>query len=238
MSRLEWGLDKSYAQGVDRGALYLGVYPGIAWNGLVSVDESVVGGEVSTHYFNGTSYLGLISSDIFACAVSAYTYPEELEDHIGNFGFTYRNQVPNGYQIHLVYQAAGVLAPMAWRTIGASPELALFRWDFTTSPPPMIGIRPTSHFVIDTRYVHPANLALLEDMLYGTESTDPYLPDMAFILEEFGSNVYVTITDHGDGTWTADGPDDLVHLTGPTEFEISYQGAVYISSDTYTLTSM
>ena len=47
MSRLTWADpgERFFEIGVDRGVLYVGDDAGVAWNGLISVDESPQGGD-------------------------------------------------------------------------------------------------------------------------------------------------------------------------------------------------
>jgi hypothetical protein len=87
-------------------------------------------------------------------------------------------------------------------------------------------------------------MALLEAALYGDDENDPYLPTVAQVLEMFESSTLVRITDNGDGTWTATGPDELVFIdpvnfafvAGDT-FVITADTVVFISQGEYTISS-
>lgn len=61
MSRLTWSAvgERYYETGVDRGVLYVGDQPGVAWTGLTSVSESPTGGEARAFYIDGVKYLNL-----------------------------------------------------------------------------------------------------------------------------------------------------------------------------------
>jgi hypothetical protein len=70
-----------------------------------------------------------------------------------------------------------------------------------------------------------------------TTSAPAKLPPMADIIALLNTWVLITITDNGDGTWTADGPDDLINMTGPTTFQIAGANAVMLDANTYEISS-
>ncbi len=78
----------------------------------------------------------------------------------------------------------------------------------------------------------------IEDLLYGSASTAPRLPDPQEILDLFEEGAILKIIDHGDGTWTAIGPDDVVYMTDPDTFEINWPSVVYLDEDTYQVSSL
>jgi len=49
--------------------------------------------------------------------------------------------------------------------------------------------------------------------------------------------VGITITDNGDGTWTATGSDQFIHIVSATEFEITEANATYLDADTYEVST-
>lgn len=140
------------------------------------------------------------------------------------FGLTYRTRVGNdvkgddyGYKLHLIYNATVSPSERAYATINDSPEAIQFSWEFATTPvdiPKTIGdFRPTSCVTINstelTEAADEAKLKALEDMLYGTENTDPSLPSIAEVYDMFkvasegGDDTPVTPT----YTYTAVGND-------------------------------
>lgn len=199
--------EKIYESGVDHGVLYiptaLGVYDtGFAWNGLVSVTESPSGAEPNPQFADNIKYLNLLSAEEFAGTIEAFTYPDEfgqcdgsVEPEVGvvlgqqarkSFGLCFRSKIGNdvdgvdhGYKLHLVYGALVSPSEKAYQTINESPEAIAFSWDFTTTPAPVTGYKPTSLIVIDSTKVQPADLAALEVILYGVTGapgTQPKLP--------------------------------------------------------------
>lgn len=198
--------EKVYETGVDRGVLYPqntdGSYPkGVAWNGLVSVTESPSGADPNPQYADNIKYLNLLSAEDFGGTIEAFTYPDEFNacDGLGEaevgvivaqqarkpFGLAYRTILGNdsagqayGYKLHLLYGCLVSPSEKAYTTINESPEAITFSWDFTTTPTPVTGFKPSAAIVIDSTKVQPADLAALEAILYGVTGT----PDIDGIL--------------------------------------------------------
>ena len=198
--------EKLYESGVDRGVLYIpsvtGVYDtGFAWNGLVSVTESPTGAEPNKQYADNIVYLNLLSAEEFGGTIEAFTYPPEFGQCDGSvepepgvvvgqqsrksFGMCFRTKIGNdtdgqdhGYKLHLVYGALVSPSEKAFTTINESPEAITFSWEFTTTPAPVTGFRPTSLITIDSTLVDSADLTALEVILYGdtVAPTQPKLP--------------------------------------------------------------
>lgn len=206
MTALTWDQvgERLYETGVDRGVLYIpngsGVYDmGVAWNGLTTVTESPSGAEASPQYADNIKYLNLVSAEEFGATIEAYTYPEEFGQCDGTaapaagvllgqqgrktFGLAYRTRVGNdldgvdhGYKLHLIYGALAAPSEKAYSTINDSPEAITFSWEVATTPVQVEGYKPTSVIVVDSTVVDPADLANLEDILYGDVGVDPRLP--------------------------------------------------------------
>lgn len=199
-----------------------GVYDtGFAWNGLVTVTESPSGGEANPQYADNIKYLNLYSAEIFGATIEAYTYPDEFAQCDGTatpvpglgvgqqtrkpFGLCYRTLVGNdlegtdaGYKLHLVYGATAAPSEKAYGTINDSPEAITFSWEVTTIPTVVgevdsVTYKPTSSIVIDSTKVDADALAALEELLYGSESAEPFLPTPAYIIELFNATI-TTVT--------------------------------------------
>jgi hypothetical protein len=238
MSRLVWdSLERPYEAGIDRGVLYLDSGLVIPWFGLTGVQEGVDNDSISFHYVDGVLYLAQLPNENYVAVIEAFVYPTEFEEYEGGkpFDFSYRS---SDNKIHIVYNALAAPVVGTYRTRGKDPNLTTFEWSISTVPGTHTSdIRPYAHLVIDTELAVPEAIADLEDLLYGSDILDPSLPDPATILALFQSYARMTITDHGDGTWTADGPDDMVHMLDPTTFEIVSPSAIYVDDDTYTVSS-
>lgn len=205
MTALLWDQtgERLYETGVEKGVLYIptgGVYDdGYAWNGLTTVTESPSGAEPTPLYADNIKYLNLISVEEFGGTIEAYTYPDEFAQCDGTsvpstgvnvgqqsrkvFGLSFRTKLGNdsegedyGYKLHLIYSALAAPSEKAYATVNDSPEAITFSWEFSTTAVTVTGLKPTSLLTIDSTKVTPANLASLEDALYGTAGTDPRLP--------------------------------------------------------------
>ena len=213
MAKLTWdgSGQRLYETGVDRGVLYIpdeaGVYDvGYAWNGLTAVTETPSGAEPNPQYADNIKYLNLLSAEDFGVTIEAFTYPEEFGQCDGtaipkagvligqqtrkSFGLAYRTKVGNdidgtdhGYKIHLIYGALASPSEKAYTTINDSPEAITFSWEVTTTPTGVTGFKPTSLIVVDSTKVTPTSLTALEDLLYGTTTNPPTLPDPDTVIE-------------------------------------------------------
>lgn len=223
MSKIVWDKagEHFYETGVDHGVLYPtdnGVYgAGVPWNGLTNVTESPSGAESTGQYADNIKYLNLISAEEFGATVEAFYYPPEFSVCDGSaepvkgviigqqvrrpFGLCYRTLRGNdlmgtdyGYKLHLVYGATASPSERAYGTVNDSPEAITFSWTLTTTPVEVTGYRPTASLIIDSTLVSKANMAKLENMLYGTESSEPKLPMPDEVIALIGSSTAINVT--------------------------------------------
>ncbi len=249
---------KVYERGVDRGVLYFDDGRVVPWNGLTKVDEQF-GIESEPVYFDGVKLSDVPTNDSFFAQVSAITYPDQLEEAYGNlelrngvylgeqaqksFGFCYRNKLGNeltedaGYKIHIVYNVTALPSSRSYSTIDDSFELTEFSWDFKTTPETALGYQASAHVVIDTSEITPSLLTELEQILYGTPDTPPYLPTLSELIALIdGFNNFINITDNGDGTWTAStSADGVINDLGGGVFEIQHATIQVNSSTSYLI---
>ena len=205
MSALIWDASgkRLYETGIDHGVLYPAVngeYPlGVAWNGISNVSESPSGADSNAIYADNIKYLDLTSREEYGCTIEAYTYPDEWAICDGSaeptpgviigqqtrkpFGLSYRTKIGNdeqgddyGYKIHLVWNCKAAPSERSYATINDSPEAISFSWEVTTTPINVTGYKPIANMTINSTKVDPVKLKALEDILYGTDSTDPRLP--------------------------------------------------------------
>lgn len=196
--------ERLFETGVKNGVLYVmgddGTYEnGVVWNGLTAVTESPSGAETTPLYADDVKYVVIYAAEEFGATVEAYTYPEEFEECDGSasifdgitigqqtrksFGMCYKTSVGNdvqgqdfGYKIHIIYGAKAAPSEKSYSTINDSPEAVTFSWELSTVPVPVEGFNPTATMVIDSTRVPAEKMALIEDKLYGTESTEATLP--------------------------------------------------------------
>lgn len=256
MTALVWDKigDRTYQTGVDRGVLYL---PGVAvpWNGLTSVEERF-SQERKPYYLDGVKYLELVSPGDFAGQLKAFTYPDEFERVVGvsnkgsgmfvhdqnpmSFGLSYRTLIGNdisgikrGYKIHLLYNLTAIPDSNSYSSLDNQPKPIEFGWTLSGIPEMISGYRPSAHISLDSTKIKPTLLAKVETILYGLIDAVPRLP----LFSEIFSLIGITITDNGNDTWTAVGPDELIIMLDSTTFQIENADAVYLDANTYELSS-
>lgn len=262
MTRLAWDVvgERTFEIGVDRGVLYPAADFGVAWSGLVAVIEADDETTQNVTYFDGQVLANRMSLGSFAATIEAITYPVEFEPFDGldevvsgqkrpSFNFSYRTMLgtdisDQGYRLHLVYNALATPSDRHFQSIDPSNSVMALAWDISTRPLPFVDsplsthpLRPSAHLFLDSTTVHPELMAEIEEILYGNEVTDPRLPNPTEILDIFEPYATFRIIDHGDGSFTATGPDDMVYLTSPTEFVLSSPSVVMLSEDTYKASS-
>jgi hypothetical protein len=243
--RLDWdSTTRFYTQGVSNGVLYPQNSPGVAWSGLISVVEK---GDASPNplYIDGQKYLDDSVPGTYGGTISAFMYPDELEPCLGvidsvsgqpkpSFGFSYQTN----RELHLIYNATISPSSNQYESVSESSVPTAFSWPFATIPTDIPSARASSHIVVMLDYAEAAAVSDLLDLLYGTDENDPVLPDPATVYSLFESYTTLMITDNGDGTWTAAGPDDVVYMLDGETFEIDWPSAVLIDADTYRVYSL
>lgn len=211
MAKLIWGeaAERFFETGVDRGVLYVD-NNGYAWNGIVSVSEAPTGGESRPAYLDGVKFRNIAASTEFEASLEALSAPSEFGPCDGTaaihnglfatqqprraFSLSYRTLVGNavvgselGYKIHLVYNALAAPAQKTNSTINESPEAGARSWSLTTLPPALTGMKPTAHFVIDSRTTPKGLLNAIEEILYGSEAAQARIPMVSELVELFQS---------------------------------------------------
>lgn len=246
--------------GIDRGMLYVdGV--GVPWNGLVSVTESPSGGDSTATYLDGEKILNVPSGENYQGTIEAYSAPIEFASCAGwlmvssglfateqpkkTFGFSYRTLIGNdventalGYKVHIVFNALAKNSDFSRETLSDKSSAQTYSWDITTVPLAVLGRRATAHIVFDSRLVSADNLAHIESILYGSDTTEPALPDATTVFNFVDLFATLRIIDNGDGSWTAVGPDTVITMTDSETFQITWDSAVVIDSDNYSISSL
>lgn len=246
---------RSYEIGVDRGVFYPGGGVGVPWNGLIAVEEAPSGAEVVENYFDGRKFRARRGGESFAARIEAFTYPPEFEEYDGHINFrgqqsrkpfnlSYRVRTGNditddaSYKIHLVYNATVSPASRNYESVARGSDVVRLEWDLTTKPEILPTGERSAHLIVDQSIAYPWAIEALEDMLYGTESAPPHFPDMLEVIELFEEASILRITDHGDGTFTAEGPDSVVTDLGGGRWKIEWPSVVQIDTHRYRVSSL
>lgn len=179
---------------------------GVAWNGVTGFTESPGGAEAQDMYADNIKYASPRSSETYGSTIEAYTYPDEWAECDGSvevapgvtagqqkrmpFGLCVRTKIGNdvdddaGYKLHIQYNSTASPSDRAYSTVNDSPEGVTFSWETNATPVPVTTVnpktgeplRPMASLSIDSTKTNPAKLKALEDILYGTETTEPRLP--------------------------------------------------------------
>jgi len=239
MTKLNWykAHERIFDSGLSRGVFYSQNEFGVPWNGLVSVEEQSTEVDRKQRYVDGEKYGYSRSPGSFSAKIEAYTYPDEFEEG-SIFGLSYRVEQGDWYQIHLIYNAIATSSEIIYATLKDSVDALLFRWSVSTTPVQLLGATASAHIFVDSNTIYDWALTDLEDILYGTPSQDARFPSLEEVVQLVEDASIVKITDHGDGTWSAEGPDEYVYMTDVTPFEIDYVTAVYIDAESYTVHSL
>jgi len=256
MSAIVWNRveDVWYENGLDRGVLYPEDDFGVAWNGLVSVDEKTDNSESFEFFFDGVKRRHTVHPGNFAAHISALTYPDDFLPFDGfgqieavsgmffenqprnTFHLSYRTRVnggSEGYKIHILYNLTAEPRDQSQTTLSEDAQPSLFSWAVKSVPMILAGYGPMAHVVLDSRKIYPDKLELIEDALYGTETTIPRIMTPA----ELAALTTITVVDNEDGTYTITGPDSLVYPGGIGQYLLDIFGLHYLDADTYTISS-
>jgi hypothetical protein len=171
---------------------------GVAWDGMTSMSPENKGGEAEGLYSGGLRIRNVFKPMEYGLTITCYSYPEEFEPCIGEvemapgmltdlqeravFGVSYQTQISNmyepnaGYFIHLIYGCMVASYDYDNKTINTSPEPVEFTFDVETIPSPYEGLNAIAHVKINSAKTDPERLAMLLDILYGTDDEDPRMP--------------------------------------------------------------
>lgn len=247
--------ERYFEHGVDHGVLYPAGGTPVPWNGITGVDESGTGSK-SILYRDGRIYYSDVDPGDFEGKLTAFFFPEEFAVCAGipeianglyvdnqrpkSFSLSYRSLIGSGntgdifgYQIHLLYNAVAQIGTRSRRTMTNSPDLMQFNFDLCATPVQMPGMRPSAHYIIDTRHLTPEMITQLEAMLYDEAATGLPDPVELYDLLKFGSSI--TFVDHGDGTWTGSGSSANLQWTSDTTWVINNVNGTDNGDGTYEL---
>ena len=216
--RIRWDEvgDRRFEAGVDRGVLYVDGNPGVPWLGLIGVEQSRSGGDPKPRYLDGFKISNHAEAEEFEGNIEAYSYPLEFEpcDGIAKlehglrvtrqrrkpFSMVYRTLVGNpiddltfGYKLHILYNLRAEPSNRKYPSLSERVNPTTFSWNVSARPPKVEGVIPSAHYVVDSREAPAELLTTLENLLYGTATTDPELPtagELIFMFDSFLDNVY------------------------------------------------
>ncbi|MET0786628.1 MAG: hypothetical protein ABWY25_07980, partial [Paenisporosarcina sp.] len=144
----------------------------------------------------------------------------------------------HGYKIHLLYNLTALPSQRSYETMSLETEPLEFEWTITAIPEAIENYRPTAHVIFDSRKMDPWLLEDLISIIYGDEDNPPTLPPLKGLATFIRKWDRLIITDHGDGTWSAESPrPDQIVMLDDTTFEITADTAIYLDPETYEISS-
>lgn len=171
------------------------------WDGVTSINESPSGAESNKQYADNIEYLNLLSKEEFGLTLEAYNVPEAFDECDGilavgamkvraqarkQFGLVYRVQKGSdtveagklAYIYHIVYGCKAAPSSRDFATVNDSPEAQTFSYEISTTEltnssimTEYSGVTKAVHFEIDTEDLTAAQIAALEEVLYGASGT-------------------------------------------------------------------
>jgi len=249
-----------YETAISNGVFYDSDGYGVPWNGLTSLDEGV-SSSVQAVYFDGMKINDIVTIGDFSAILRAFTYPDEFlpyegvgEEQAGffitsqpayRFSLSYQTKIGNdidginhGYKIHVLYNLTAVPSQRSFQTISSDLQPMEFEWAITGIPEEMENNRATVHIIFDSTKMDPWLLEDIKGIIYGDEDSDAYLPGLKGLGTFIRKWDRLIITDHGDGTWSADSArEGEIIMLDETTFEITADTAVYLDPDTYEISS-
>lgn len=249
-----------YETGISKAVFYDQDGYGVAWNGLTAVEESV-SNEVQPVHYDGVKFNDIVTVGDFSASMRAWTYPDEflpyegiMEEQSGffitdqpmsRFGLSYQTKIGNdtdgvehGYKIHLLYNLTALPSQKSYQTLSDDFNALEFEWTLTAIPEEIENYRPTAHVIFDSRKMDPWLLEDLESIIYGDEDSPPHLPPLKGLATFIRKWDRLIITDHGDGTWSAESPrEDQIIMLEEDLFQITADTAIYLDPVTYEISS-
>jgi hypothetical protein len=250
-----------YETGIDRGVLYVDSDPGVAWSGLISLDETPSGGEAQAYYIDGIKYLNVAAPEEYEATLIAFYSPEEFDVCDGvapvrpgmrvaqqsrkPFCLTYRTRIGNdlagadyGYKIHLIYNALVKPAQHTYNTNNSNdPSVPTLSWGITTKPVEIAEATRSSHIIIDSTTTPITVVAALEAILYGTDIGIPRFPTPAEMYLLFDDTTDFVVTDLTGGEFSISGSLTAVIDLGGGEWKITSDTVVVVDDDHYSISS-
>lgn len=203
MARLVWGVpdDRPYESGVHQVTLYHPNFPGVPWVGVTSIDDTGSKAEHETVVIDGERKVSCTIGRPEEFRVSCYSYPIELSDALGDkelsqgvflssqkqtyVSMSYKTTFgESSDKLHLIYNLYPHRETFLNNTTSRTVSPTTFPIYFVSLPPTAAALyRPSSHIWFDLDKVNPEGLDELEEILYGTDETDPEMPPQSVVFD-------------------------------------------------------
>ena len=188
------------------------------WDGLTAVNENPSGGEPTKLYADNGVWIVMVSAEEYDFTVEGYKKPKGADECFGKpqiaegvrigqqnskpFGFTYQTTVGNdregndhSYRIHLIFKSYAAPVSENHSTVSNEADPETFSWDASSIPVLLDDGHKAAKMVIDAQELKAAGLTnvlqSIEDLVYGTDNTDPTFPTTTKLFELFEIGKYL-----------------------------------------------
>lgn len=201
MAPLTWGdSTPPFAYGLDRGVIHSHATDEVLpWNGLIEVSRGEDQPDDAYSAFEGVTYLNSKFGGFYSGEVRAYGFPESMLDGLGRaaalpgfyltgqprtrFDFAYRIRAgEEDYKLHFVWNALFSAGNKTRTTIDDRVRVVEHRWKVSATPPRVSSWNPTAFLTVDSLTASSGAISDIEDMLYGTDISEPSFPTQTDIL--------------------------------------------------------
>lgn len=167
------------------------------WDGLTAVNTAPEGGDAQDFYADNAKYLTLRAAENFKGTIEAYRFPEKFAECDGTkmldgaltgawasgqdrvpFCLSWETQLVNatlgtgyGTKIHIAYLCTASPSSQDNATLNDSPEIKQFSWEFSGTPVPVPGMKPSAYLSFDSTKMVDAKWKKLTEILHGAAST-------------------------------------------------------------------
>lgn len=197
------------------------------WPGVISFSEEKTTGILRKPVYDGLVAGNIFSAPTYSGKIECYTYPSFLDEgdsFIGDLSF--RTEVEGGYYLYLLYDCSIFFESHSGYETMINVAPSTFKWGVLGLINPDGTTRDPIRVRIDSRLADSEAMSIVEEILKGSEDSPPRIPSIKEIEQILQINATLIVTDNGDGTYKAEGPDSVVYKTSETEFAISWPSVV------------
>ena len=225
---------------------------GVPWDGVVSISNEGGQGTHTSVYYDASKISQHPQAGEYKGKISAYSHPLEFYVHDGHseplpglyldeqyptrFSLVYRTNFGSkgDYKLHILYNLLALPDSKSHISLSNTPSPIINNWSLTGVPEVPKKYRPTSHVVVDSRLLKESVLKELEVILFGSDESQPELPDLQFLIDNVLYQTFV-LTDITTDTWTLIGPDHLMKVDDEEIFTVDGIRVIFHGDDTYTI---
>lgn len=197
------------------------------WPGVVSFSMENKSSHYKTPIYDGAAMGNIFFPAVYSGNLECYTYPpflDEGDSFIGNLA--YRTEVDGGYKLHFLYNCSIFFETHSGYETMVNVDPSTFKWGVLGMGGVLEDGRRFIQVSVDSRSADEEAMIVIQEILRGSDTSNPRVPGIEELEKILQMNATLIITDNGDGTYKAEGPDNVVYKTSDTEFEISWPSVV------------